>query len=224
MPIRNALLPLLPALAVGCGGGPRDEWVDTGPTRKLTPAEKISATGVTERAKKVGDRAPVFALPDAQGVTVRLTELLARGPVVLTWYRGEWCPYCNRYLAELQSRRDEFDAAGATIVAISTQKPERTSATAKKSNATFFVLSDAGGKVAGAYGVKFTMPEDMLTEYRGYGIDLAEYNGPEGADSLPLSATYVVDRSGIIRYAHVEADYTRRAGVDELLRAVSGLR
>lgn len=223
MPIRIALM-LLPVLAAGCGGGPRDEWVDTGPTRKLTPAEKISATGVTERAKKVGDRAPVFALPDAQGVTVRLTELLARGPVVVTWYRGEWCPYCNRHLAELQARRAEFDAAGATIVAISTQMPERTAATARKNSATYFMLSDVGGRVAEAYGVKFTMPEDMLEEYRGYGIELKDYNGPAGADSLPLSATYVIDRSGIIRYAHVEADYTQRAGPEELLRVLAGLR
>ncbi|MBX3380403.1 MAG: redoxin domain-containing protein [Phycisphaeraceae bacterium] len=179
----------------------------------------ITSTGVLERAKKVGDTAPDFALPDAQGGTFELKAALAKGPVVLTWFRGEWCPFCNKQLVGLQERLPDFEAAGATVVAISPQTMEHSEATITKDSVKFHMLSDEGFKVGELYGVKYQMPEAMKEQLKKYKLDLSKYNGGEG-DVLPLTASYVIDPQGVIQYAFIEADYTKRASPDDLLAAV----
>lgn len=167
----------------------------------------------------MGDTAPDFSLPDAQGGTFVLKDALAKGPVVLTWFRGEWCPFCNKQLIGMQERMKDFEAAGATVVAISPQTMDHTEATVTKDSVTFHMLSDEGFKVGELYGVKYQMPDAMKEQLKKYKLDLSKYNGGEG-DALPLTATYVIDPQGIIQYAFIEADYAKRASPDDLLAAV----
>lgn len=187
------------------------------------PGPLIASTGVLDRAKKVGDAAPPFTLPDAQGGEFSLEEALKKGPVVLTWFRGEWCPFCNKQLAGMQERLAEFEALGATVVAISPQDMDHSAATIAKDGVKFHMLSDAGFKVGELYGVRYDVPPAMKEQLKKYKLDLAKYNGGEG-DALPLTATYVIDQQGVIRYAFLDADYTKRASPDELLAEVRKLK
>ena len=183
--------------------------------------EEVRKSGVTDKALKVGDRAPDFELPDASGKKVKLSELLARGPVVVTWYRGGWCPYCNIALRGFQKRLPEIRAAGASLVAISPETPDNSLSTAEKNHLDFEVLSDRGNKVAHAYGVAYKIPQVIAEQFKGR-LDLAKYNGDDSG-TLPLGATYVIDREGIIRYAFVDADYRKRAEPSDVLAALRGL-
>src|SRR5262249_13450133 len=153
-------------------------------------------------ALKVGDRAPDFELPDATGKKVKLSELTARGPVVMTWYRGGWCPYCNIALRGFQKRLPEIRAEGASLVAISPETPDNSLSTAEKNHLEFEVLSDRGNRVAQSYGVAYKVPRVVAEQSQGR---LARYNGDDSG-TLPLGVTYVIDHDGIIRYAFVDSD------------------
>ena len=185
--------------------------------------EAVRQSGLVEKAPKVGDQAKPFALPDAQGNRVRLAELLERGPVVLTWYRGGWCPYCNLALQGLAKAEPRLRELGATVVAVTPELPEFAAQTAKKDGVAFTVLSDAGNKVARDYGLVFKLSEPIAATYKQFGIDLAKSNG-DGSNELPLSATFVIDRDGTIRYAFVDADYKKRAEPADVVAAVAKLR
>lgn len=181
----------------------------------------IRASGVTEAALKPGSQAPDFTLPDALGNPVSLSELLADGPVVLTWYRGGWCPYCNLYLNALQERIAEFEATGATLVAISPEINSKAMLTVEASDITFPVLSDQGNTVAEAYGIVFSLPENLHALYESR-LKLSEYNGDQEG-KLPLSATYVIDRDGTIVWAFLDVDYTKRAEPADVVFAIEQL-
>jgi peroxiredoxin len=183
--------------------------------------EDVRKSGVLDKALKIGGRAPDFELPSASGKNVKLSELLARGPVVVTWYRGGWCPYCNIALRGLHNRLPEIRSAGATLVAISPETPDNSLSTAEKNHLDFEVLSDRGNKVAHAYGVAYKIPHVIAEQFKGR-LDLAKYNGDDSG-TLPLGATYVIDREGIIRYAFVDADYRKRAEPSDVLAALRGL-
>lgn len=176
----------------------------------------VAETGVVETALKLGATAPDFELPDADGKPVKLAALRAKGPVILTWYRGVWCPFCNLQLHAYQQSLSEFQSLGATLVAISSQLPDSSRQTAEKSDLQFPVLSDVGSKVGRQYGLIYTLPDGMRT-------DLHKYNG-EGSRELPLAATYVVDASGKIVYAMVTADYSQRAEPADIIEALKKLQ
>ncbi len=129
--------------------------------------EEVRKSGVTDKALRVGDRAPDFELPGASGKKVKLSELIARGPVVVTWYRGGWCPYCNIALRGFHKSLPEIRAAGATLVAISPETPDNTLSTAEKNHLDFEVLSDHGNKVAHAYGVAYKIPRVIAEQFKG---------------------------------------------------------
>lgn len=191
------------------------------------PGPIIASTGVLDRAKKVGDKAPDFKLPDAQGGEFDMKEARAKGPVIVTWFRGEWCPFCNKQLVGMQERLKDFEAAGATVVAISPQTVEHTESTAAKDKVTFHMLSDEGFKVGEAFGVRYEMPPEMKDQLKKYNLDLTKYNGGkpgEDGDELPLTATYIIDQEGTIKYAFLDPDYTKRASPDELLKAISDMK
>jgi len=181
----------------------------------------VAATGIEARALGVGDKAPDFTLPEARGETVRLYDLLEEGPVVLTWYRGGWCPYCNLELAAYQQMLDEFEAAGVQLVAISPELPDKSLTTAEKQELSFKVLSDTGNKAARKYNIVFELPKPIAENYSGF-FDFEEVYG-DTSHELPLPATYVVDRDGIIRYAFAKADYTLRAEPSKVLAIVKSL-
>jgi peroxiredoxin len=241
-PVRSLGMSLSTLLAVGvCAGLYGQEPADA-PLRKeldalreksakSAPPERVRAyeqgidevrkSGVIDKALKVGDRAPEFALPDATGKDVKLSELLGRGPVVVTWYRGAWCPYCNVALRGFQKSLPEIRSAGATLVAISPQTADNSLSTAEKDHLQFSVLSDRGNRVARALGVAYKVPKVVADQMKGR-LDLSKFNGDDSGE-LPLGATYVIDRGGVIRYAFVDADYRKRAEPADVVAALRGL-
>jgi peroxiredoxin len=182
---------------------------------------RLEESGAAMRAMKTGDRAPAFDLPNAHGETVSSLELLARGPVVLSFYRGDWCPYCNLELKALQERVAEIEALGARLVAVSPQTPDATTDTATRNKLTFEVLSDTGNTVAKSFGLDFELAEELRPIYKNWGADLEKLNG-EPPFSLPMAATYVIGCDGTIIESFVDTDYTERmepqAIVDALKR------
>ena len=218
--MRLALLAALLGLAACQPGAPEETPAE--PTGTPVEVTGLSADEAAETARTTGDEAPDFELPDAVGGTVRLSDHLAEGPVVLTFYRGTWCPYCNTELRDLQAVLPEIEAAGATLVAISPQIPDSSLSMRDRHALTFPVLSDAGNKVSRAYGLVYRVGEDVANRYRASGIDLAVVNGDD-AWELPVPATYVIDTSGVIRFAFVEADYTQRAAPRTVVEALESL-
>ncbi|MEM6253018.1 MAG: peroxiredoxin-like family protein [Cyanobacteria bacterium P01_D01_bin.156] len=181
--------------------------------------DALDASGIATQALTVGDVAPDFELPDATGKLVRLSELLQQGPVVINFYRGEWCPYCNLELRAFQNLLSDFQQANASLVAISPELPDHSLSVTEKHNLEFAVLSDVGNKVSREYGLIFTLDPSLRPIYKNFGIDVAAHNGDESYE-LPLPATYVIDRSRRIRYAFAEADYTQRAEPQDVLAVV----
>ncbi|WP_269504743.1 peroxiredoxin-like family protein [Burkholderia sp. IMCC1007] len=185
-------------------------------------AADLAASGIVETALKAGARAPVFELPNAEGRPVRLNELLETGPVVLAFYRGQWCPFCNLTLAALQRALPKIREAGATLVTVSPQTVQSTAATVKAGALDFPVLSDTGNHVARSFGLVFSLAADMRPIYRDLGVDLPEFNGDVSYE-LPLAATYVIGKDGRVAYAFVDSDYTRRLEPEEIVRIVEVL-
>jgi peroxiredoxin len=182
--------------------------------------DALAASGLYTNALKVGDRAPDVLLPDASGRAVRLYDLLADGPVVLTFYRGGWCPYCNIALRGLQRELPRFRARGARLVAVSPQIPDASLTVAERNALEFPVLSDVGGHAARAFGVSFRLSERLRELYRTFGHPLEAFNGAENGAGLPVPATFVIAPDGVIRYAFVDADYTRRADPEDIVAAL----
>ncbi|GAA3788090.1 peroxiredoxin-like family protein [Streptomyces chiangmaiensis] len=184
---------------------------------------ELADSGQADRAMTVGDQAPGFRLPSATGQTVDLEELLADGPVVLTFYRGAWCPYCNIALRALQQHHDDITARGARLVAVSPQIPDESLTLAEKHDLASDVLSDIGSDTAQQYGLAFDLPDDVAAVYDKLGFDLQRVNAGHPR-TLPLPATYVIDRDGTIRWAFVDIDYTTRAEPADILAALDALR
>jgi peroxiredoxin len=178
---------------------------------------KLEISGIAGRALKAGDRIPDFDLPDATGKVVRSADLLAAGPLVISFYRGSWCPYCSLELKTLQQNLSEFRARGATLVAISPQTPDESLTTKQKNELAFPVLSAAGSKVARKFGLVFTLDETLKPIFKAFGIDLLAHNGVDTWE-LPIPATYVVAKSGKIVSACVDVDYRNRAEPAEILK------
>jgi len=180
--------------------------------------KQVSESGVLERAKHIGDKAPDFTLPNALGEERNLYDILTKGPVVLIWYRGDWCPYCNIYLHELHKHADDFDAYNATIIAISPAKPDKSWSVEDKQDLKIQVLSDEGSKVAEDFGVVYELPP-KIAQYYQEAFDLHHVNNDD-SNKLPLAASYVINPQGVITYAYLNADYRERAEITELLSAV----
>lgn len=183
----------------------------------------LKASGVADRAKKVGDRAPAFTLTDADGNTVSSTERLARGPLIVTFYRGVWCPYCNLELQALQGLSSTYERLGASVVAISPQTPANSRKSARQNQVGFPILSDAGGVVGAAFGLRFTLPPDLAELYRGAGIDLPAFN-EDPSWTLPMPARYVIGQDGTIVYAEVNPDYTQRPEPEDVIGVLEQAR
>jgi len=171
----------------------------------------------------VGDAAPNFALSDAVGNQVVLTELLSNGPVVVTFYRGEWCPYCNLQLRALQQALPEIVSTGATLVAISPQAPDRGLTMTEKHELAFPVLSDLDQSVSESYKVRFDVTGELEDlQVNVFQNDPAEQNA-DGRRSLPVPSTFVIDRDGIVRFASANADWRVRVEPADVIAALEAL-
>src|SRR5277367_969745 len=182
--------------------------------------EQLRRGAIQQTMLKVGDRAPEIHLGNAKGETVDVGVLLKRGPVILTFYRGGWCPYCNLELKAFQDVLPEIAASGASLVAVSPEKPDDTLSTAEKNALTFEVLSDVGQKVGRAFGLVYEFTEELKGAYQGFGLDIPTRNGTPGEWALPVSATYVIGTDGSIAYAYTDADYRDRADPRDVLAVV----
>lgn len=185
------------------------------PVMERATAELI-ASGQAGRALKTGDRAPEFTLNDPDGRPVSSAELLARGPLILSFYRGVWCPYCNLELQALQEALPQFQALGASLVAVSPQLAANSRKSQRQNKLEFPILSDPGNEVAAAFGLRFTLPDYLVELYRSLKNDLPAFNGDPGW-TLPMPARYVIGQHGIIAYAEVNPDYTLRPEPEAML-------
>jgi len=183
---------------------------------------RIIHSGVAARSLKAGGQAPDFALPDVRGQVVQLVTLLEHGPVVVTFYRGEWCPYCNLTLRAYQAALPAITALGATLVAISPQTPDHSLTSAEKKGLTFPVLSDMGNRVARRYGLVFALSETARSIYTAIGSDVPAYNG-DASWELPMPGTFVIAADGTVRLAFVDADATQRLEPSAILATLRGL-
>jgi len=179
----------------------------------------LAASGIVGESVGAGDRAPRFSLPNAKGETVSSADLLAKGPLVVSFYRGGWCPYCNVELKALQERLPEIADLGASLVAVSPETPDHSLATAEVNALAFEVLSDRGNGVARAFGLVFELGDELKPIYEKLGIDLIKRNGDDSYE-LPLPATYVIAADGTVQMAFVDADYTRRLDPEEVIAAL----
>ncbi|MEM9020833.1 MAG: peroxiredoxin-like family protein [Planctomycetota bacterium] len=184
--------------------------------------QAIIATGVLDSAKNVGDRAPGFTLPDPLGREVALDSLLGEGPVIVVFYRGAWCPYCNLTLAAWEESLEEVHGLGAELVAISPQLPDYSLTSQEKNDLQFAVLSDVGHRVADRFGIVTQVTPGVLALWEGK-IDLAAHNG-DTMGRLPLSATYLIDTDRTIHFAHLDAEYRNRAEPSEVIAALRALQ
>ncbi len=184
---------------------------------------ELIESGQAQRAKKAGDIAPDFTLLDPDGKPVSSRELLARGPLVISFYRGVWCPYCNLELQALQAALPEIAARGASLVAISPQTQANSRKSQRDNKLDFPILSDVKSEVANAFGIRFALPDYLAKLYKSFGNDLAVVNN-DPSWVLPMPARYVIGMDGIIAYSEVNPDYTQRPDPSELLPVLDRLR
>jgi len=185
--------------------------------------DELIASGQAWRALKAGDRAPSFNLADADGAMVSSAELLAKGPLVLTFYRGVWCPYCNMDLQAIEAAAAEIRALGASLAAVSLQTPSNSRKSQKDNKLSFPILSDAGGEIADAFGLRWEVQDYLKDVFKMFGIDLAVAHGTKDW-TLPMPARYVIARDGTIAYAEVNPDYTKRPDPSGLLPTLRQLK
>jgi len=183
--------------------------------------DQLRSGAIARTMLKVGDHAPAIVLENAKGVTVDVGTLVKKGPVIVTFYRGGWCPYCNLELKAYQDLLPQIVAAGASLVAISPEKPDDTVSTAEKNALTFEVLSDVGQKVGRAFGLVYEFTEELKSAYRGFNLDIPARNGTPGEWALPVSATYIIGRDGSIIYAYTDVDYRDRADPRDVLAVLT---
>lgn len=181
--------------------------------------DELIASGAAARALKAGDKAPAFTLKDPEGNEVSSTDLLKDGPLVVSFYRGVWCPYCNMELQALEAAMPAFTAAGAKLVAISPQTAPNSRKSVRQNALSFAILSDPHNEVAEAFGLRFSMPDYLIDLYKGLKNDLPSFNG-DPSWTLPMPGRYVIAQDGTILYAEVNPDYTHRPEPEDMLPAI----
>ena len=180
---------------------------------------ELVASGAAARAIKAGDKAPSFTLSDPEGRPISSADLLARGPLVVSFYRGVWCPYCNMELQALQAALPAFETLGAALVAISPQTAPNSRKSVRQNDLGFPILSDPHNDVAAAFGLRFAMPAYLVDLYKELKNDLPAFNG-DPSWTLPMPGRFVVAQDGTVLYAEVNPDYTRRPEPEDMLPAL----
>jgi peroxiredoxin len=184
---------------------------------------ELIASGQAERALKAGNTAPSFTLLDLDGTPASSAGLLARGLLVVTFYRGFWCTYCNMDLKALEAAAGDIRARGASLVAISEQTPANSRKSQAQNKLSYPILTDQGCELAVAYGIYWDLPEYLQDVFKMFGLDLRAIHG-DPHWTLPMPGRYVIGTDGIIAYAEVNHDYTRRPEPSELLPTLDRLK
>lgn len=188
-----------------------------------TPAGLLDPMEVKTPGLKVGDKAPSLTLKGADGATMDLASLYAKGPVVVTFYRGGWCPFCQRAMANWNPKIGELGKAGGTFVAISPETPEHALESKQKFGGDNVVaLVDTNGQAMRAFHVGFALDSRTKSRYQQFGHDLGAWNA-SGRWELPAPATFIVDKTGVIRWVFAAWNFTKRADPDEVIAAVNNL-
>lgn len=183
---------------------------------------ELFASGQASRAVKAGDLAPTFRLKDQDDQEVTSTDLLNQGPLVVTFYRGVWCPYCNLELQALNEALPELQRLGASVVAISPQSAVNSRKSVRVNGLNFPVLNDTHNETAGAFGLRFALPDYLVDLYKALKNDLPAFNG-DPSWTLPMPARYVIGMDGIVAYSEVNPDYTHRPDPSEMIPVLQKL-
>jgi peroxiredoxin len=165
----------------------------------------------------VNDKAPDFSAKDQNGKLISLKNELKNGSVVLVFYRGQWCPYCNRALKQLEDSLTQIKAKGATVLTVTPEKQENISKTIEKTKSTFSILHDEDLQIMKSYDVAFKVDDKTIETYKKYGIDFIEANGERNGANLPVPAVYVINKERIIVYKFFDVDYRKRSSVKDIL-------
>jgi peroxiredoxin len=184
---------------------------------------KLADSGIAAGALAVGGIAPTFTLPDARGRPTSLMSFSNRHSVVVTFYRGGWCPFCDLQLRSYERILPEIHKMGAELIAISPQTPDFAFADIEDKQLTFPVLTDEGNRVAREYGLVYSLSEPLRELQKGFGNAIPKFNGDDSWE-LPMPGTFVLDRNRIVVLAHVDPDYTNRLEPAALLHALQGVR
>ncbi|MCH7517136.1 MAG: AhpC/TSA family protein [Bacteroidetes bacterium] len=188
----------------------------------FSKTEELINSGIAERTLNAGDEIPQINLPNAVGKTIDVNSMLKDGPVVISFYRGAWCPYCNLELNALQQILPEIKSLDAQLIAISPNTPDNSISSIEKHGLEFEVLTDAGNKIAKEFRLVFNLAEDLRPIYQQFNFDITNYNGDESWE-LPIPATYIVNTDGKIVHSFVNADYTQRMEPTEIIRKLKEL-
>ena len=188
----------------------------------MSELHTLIGQGLAEQAINVGDTFPAFSLSNAHESEVSLATMLKEGPLVISFYRGAWCPYCNLEIKALQNSLTDIQATGAQLVAISPQTPDKSADQVSISNLTFNVLSDDSNQLAKQCGLVFTLPESLRPIYATWEIDIPGHNGDDTFE-LPMPATFIIGTDGIVKYAFIDMDYTKRLEPEIIIEQLKAL-
>jgi len=181
-----------------------------------TEIEKLAKSGIMDTALKVGDQAPYFELKDSEGNVVSLNSLIKNGSVVISFNRGNWCPFCNIEFKYLQQSVDDIKQAGGNLIVVSPQLPEKSSELKKENGYEYPILYDKGNELAKKFGIAFTLAEPLRPIHKAFNMDIPAHNGDESF-GLPVPATYVINQEGKITFASINPNWMERAEPKEYL-------
>jgi len=185
--------------------------------------DEMVKAGLDKQALKTGDKIPIFELKNIHGETMSSKDVLQKGPMVMSFYRGGWCPFCSMELRALQKAQDAIQANRATLLAISPELPEVSLKTVQKDNLSFQVLCDTNNQVARSFGLVYELMKELANLYiLAFDLNLTKINGTDKFE-LPIPATYVVDRTGVIRHSYIDVDYTRRMEPADVVQALKNV-
>jgi peroxiredoxin len=185
--------------------------------------KELISTGILDETPRPGDKFPSFALQNQEGETVELDILLTRGPVVVSFFRGIWCPYCNIELQALQESLTEIQATGATLIAISPQLPASNKQAIKQNKLSFDILNDNGNALAENLGIAYRLGDELIEKvYNAFGVNMSQYNGDDSW-RLPLSSRFVIDIDGTIIAADTDVNYRSRPEPDETIAVLKAI-
>lgn len=184
---------------------------------------EIAPSAEAAKPLKAGQQAPQVTLWQTDGDAVKLASLYAKQPVVLVFFRGSWCPFCTRHTQALIKGYPRIHQLGAELVGISPDSPEASMENVNENSVPFAILSDAKVEAARGFGLAFSVDDQTLKRYKGFGIDLKQASGQDH-QALPVPAVYIIDTTGEIVFAHSDPDYRQRLDVEKIVAAVRGLK